>query len=59
LRHEDLVKMEERISLILRKLERLFPPAFFDSVEHLPIHLAYEARVGGPIQYRLLYPFER
>ena len=23
------------------------------------IHLAYEARVGGPVQYRWMYPFER
>ncbi|KAL0312956.1 UNVERIFIED_CONTAM: hypothetical protein Sradi_5694900, partial [Sesamum radiatum] len=28
-------------------------------MDHLPIHLAYEARVGGPIQYRWMYPFER
>ena len=23
------------------------------------IHLAYEARVGGPVQYRWMYPLER
>ncbi|KAK7307876.1 hypothetical protein VNO77_41315 [Canavalia gladiata] len=28
-------------------------------MEHLPIHLPYEARVGGPVQYRWMYPFER
>ncbi|KAL0355742.1 UNVERIFIED_CONTAM: hypothetical protein Sradi_4021100 [Sesamum radiatum] len=28
-------------------------------MEHLPIHLAYEAKVGGPVQYRWMYPFER
>nr|KYP36031.1 hypothetical protein KK1_042873 [Cajanus cajan] len=59
LRYDDLVKMEENIPLILCKLERVFPPAFFDSMEHLPIHLAYEARLGGPVQYRWMYPFER
>ncbi|XP_031110603.1 uncharacterized protein LOC116014792 isoform X2 [Ipomoea triloba] len=26
---------------------------------HLPIHLAYEAKVGGPVHYRWMYPFER
>ena len=51
--------MEQNIPLILCKLERIFPPAFFDSMEHLPIHLAYEARVCGPVQYRWMYPFER
>nr|GLL19544.1 uncharacterized protein LOC109149905 [Ipomoea trifida] len=28
-------------------------------MEHLPIHLAYEARIAGPVQYRWMYPFER
>lgn len=28
-------------------------------MEHLPIHLPYEARVGGLVQYRWMYPFER
>ncbi|KAL0461184.1 UNVERIFIED_CONTAM: hypothetical protein Slati_0006000 [Sesamum latifolium] len=28
-------------------------------MEHLLVHLSYEARVGGPVQYRWMYPFER
>jgi len=32
---------------------------FFDVMEHLPIHLPYEAELGGPVQYRWIYPFER
>ncbi|KAL8098120.1 hypothetical protein AgCh_031041 [Apium graveolens] len=28
-------------------------------MEHLTIHLPYEARVRGPVQYRWMYPFER
>ena len=59
LRAEDLLIMERNIPIILCKLERIFPPGFFDSMEHLPIHLAYEARVCGPVQYRWMYPFER
>ena len=55
----ELVKMEQNIPLILCKLERIFPLGFFDCMEHLPIHLPYEARVGGPVQYRWMYPFER
>jgi hypothetical protein len=27
-------------------------------MEHLPIHLPFE-KVGGPVQYRWMYPFER
>ncbi|PKU59893.1 hypothetical protein MA16_Dca028162 [Dendrobium catenatum] len=40
-------------------LKKIFPPRFFKSMEHLPVHLPYEAMVGGPIQYRWMYPFER
>ncbi|KAJ7942535.1 Transposon, En/Spm-like protein [Quillaja saponaria] len=28
-------------------------------MEHLLIHLPYEAKTGGPVQYRWMYPFER
>ncbi len=59
LRQEDLNKMKANIPVILCKLERIFPPAFFDVMEHLPIHLIDEARNGGPVQYRWMYPFER
>ena len=45
--------------ITLCKLEQVFPPGFFDSMEHLSVHLAYEAMLGGPVQYRWMYPFER
>ena len=51
--------LEKNIVETLCKLEKIFPPSFFDSMEHLPVHMAYEARVGGPVQYRWMYPFER
>ena len=59
LREDKLYAMEQSIPIILCKLEQIFPPSFFDSMEHLPLHLPYEARVGGPVQYRWMYPFER
>jgi len=31
-------------------LEKIFPPSFFYSMEHLSIHLPYEAKLGGPVQ---------
>ena len=58
-RHDDLKKMEEQIVLILCKLERIFPPAFFDVMVHLSVHLPREAMLGGPVQYRWMYPIER
>jgi hypothetical protein len=59
LKLEDLVRMEKNIPIIICKLERIFPPGFFDSMEHIPIHLPNEAILGGPVQYRWMYPFER
>ncbi|KAL0448967.1 UNVERIFIED_CONTAM: hypothetical protein Slati_1453100 [Sesamum latifolium] len=46
-----LHELENSVSIILCNLEKIFPPAFFDSMEHLIVHLPYEARVGGPVQY--------
>nr|GMC60688.1 uncharacterized protein LOC109190933 [Ipomoea batatas] len=59
LRVDNICEMEKSIVLTLCKLERFFPPALFDCMEHLPVHLPYEARLGGPVQYRWMYPFER
>ncbi|XP_028066963.1 uncharacterized protein LOC114269797 [Camellia sinensis] len=59
LRRSDLHKLDEQIVLILCKLEMLFPPAFFDVMVHLAIHLPREAMLGGPVQYRWMYPIER
>ena len=55
---DDLSRMEWNIPFILCKLERILPPSFFYSMEYLPIHLTYEARLGGLVQYRWMYPFE-
>ncbi|GJV30950.1 hypothetical protein Tco_1391350 [Tanacetum coccineum] len=54
-----LEKQEEKIAIILCKLESMFPPPFFDIMTHLLIHLPFEAKKGGPFQYRWMFPFER
>ncbi|KAK6780272.1 hypothetical protein RDI58_022456 [Solanum bulbocastanum] len=59
LRVENLVWMAKNIVVISNKLEKILPPGFFDVMEHLPIHLVHEALLGGPVQYRRMYPFER
>jgi hypothetical protein len=39
----------ERLALVLLcKLEKIFPPGFFNPMQHLILHLPYEARMGGP-----------
>ncbi|CAN1140961.1 hypothetical protein LINPERPRIM_LOCUS25168 [Linum perenne] len=58
--HVDaLVKLKDDIITILCKLELIFPPAFFDVMVHLAVHLPHEAILGGPVQYRWMYPIER
>ncbi|KAL0392894.1 UNVERIFIED_CONTAM: hypothetical protein Sradi_2512200 [Sesamum radiatum] len=54
-----LHELENSVSIILCNLEKIFSPTFFDSIEHLTVHLSYEAHVGGPMQCRWMYPFER
>jgi len=53
-----MICLEKKTSEIICKLEKYFTP-FFNVMEHLPVHLPYEARVGGLVQYRWMYPFER
>ncbi|XP_066323130.1 uncharacterized protein [Miscanthus floridulus] len=56
----DVVKrLKVEIPLILCKLEKIFPPAFFDVMVHLAVHLPDEALLRGPIQYGWMYPIER
>ncbi|XP_042418214.1 uncharacterized protein LOC122006686 [Zingiber officinale] len=54
-----LEQLEENIAETLCMLERYFPPAFFTISVHLTIHLAREACLCGPVQFRWMYPFER
>jgi hypothetical protein len=40
-------------------LEKIFPPGFLNPMQHLLIHLPYEAKVVVPIQCRWMYHIER
>lgn len=59
LRVEELKQIERNAAITLCRLEMLFPPSFFDVMVHLPIHLANEVKIAGPVQYRWMYPIER
>ena len=52
-------ELEKEIVETICKLEMHFPPSFFDSMEHLVIHVAHEARIGGPTGPRWMYACER
>jgi hypothetical protein len=56
---KEMEKLEKENLMLLCKLEKIFPPRWFNPMQHLLIHLPYEGKVGGPVQYRWMYPFER
>ncbi|GKA14231.1 RNA-directed DNA polymerase, eukaryota, reverse transcriptase zinc-binding domain protein [Tanacetum coccineum] len=55
----ELDKMEYELVRRLCELEQIFPPSFFTVMVYLTIHLIYEAKLGGPVHYRWMYPVER
>ena len=50
LKVDALHQMKEDIVIILCKLEKIYPPAFFDVMVHLAVHLPDEALLRGPVQ---------
>lgn len=55
----ELDELQEGIILTLCEMEIEFLPPFFTIMVHLVIHLVDEAKLGGPVQYRWMYPIER
>jgi hypothetical protein len=52
-------KLQQQVPDMLCKLEMIFPPGFFTPMLHLIVHLANEALLGGPVQYRWQFCIER
>ena len=52
-------RLKAEIPIILCKLEKIFPPPFYDPMLHLVVHLPDEALLRGPVQYGWMYPIER
>ena len=46
---KQLDDLENEASIIICQLEMYFPPAFFDIMVHLVVHLVREIRLCGPI----------
>ncbi|GJS10207.1 hypothetical protein Tco_0367003 [Tanacetum coccineum] len=59
LMEDDMLKAQSKVVNILCNLELIYPPAFFDIMIYLVIHLPLEALEGGPIHPRWMFPFER
>ena len=52
-------ELENEILVLLCKMKKKFPPGFFNVMQHLPVHLLWEALVGGPTQFGWMYPAEK
>jgi hypothetical protein len=59
IKKEMMEKIEKQIPILVCKLEKIFPPGFFNPMQHLLVHLPYKAKAGGPVQYRWMYHIER
>ncbi|XP_015169588.1 uncharacterized protein [Solanum tuberosum] len=59
LKLEELEQINAQIPETICKLEKVFLPSFFNVMERLPVHLANEVMIGGPVQYRSMYQVER
>ncbi|XP_039119143.1 uncharacterized protein LOC120255377 [Dioscorea cayenensis subsp. rotundata] len=59
LKVDELEKLQYRATMVLCQLEKIFPPTFFTIMVHLVIHLPLQAKLGGPVHYRWMYPIEQ
>jgi hypothetical protein len=59
LSREMIDDLEKVAPVLLYKLEKIFPPDFFLLMQHMILHLPYEARMWGPMHARWCYMIER
>jgi hypothetical protein len=59
IKEQMMEKLEKEIPVLICILEKIFPPGWFNSMQHLLVHLPYEAKLGGLQQYRWMYHIER
>jgi hypothetical protein len=59
IKKEMMEKLEKDIPVLICKLKKIFPPEWFNPMQHLLVHLPYEAKLGGPQQYRWMHHIER
>jgi hypothetical protein len=53
---QDMIDDLEKVApVLLYELEKIFPPGFFLAMQHLILHLPYEARMGGHAGPLVLY----
>jgi hypothetical protein len=52
-------RLEKEIAVFVCNMEIIFSSGWFNAMQHLLVHLPWEARVGGPVQFRWMYSQER
>jgi hypothetical protein len=52
-------KLEKEILVLVCKMKNIFLTGWFNAMQYLLVHLPWEARVGGPVQFRWMYSQER
>jgi hypothetical protein len=52
-------RLKKEIAMLVCKMEIVFPPRWFNVMQHVLLHLPWEARVSGPVQFRWMYSQER
>ena len=55
----EISRLQKEIIEILCQFETIFPPAFFDVMVHLLVHLCREVQLGGPVNQRCMFGIER
>jgi hypothetical protein len=48
-------KLEKEIAVLVCKMEKIFLPGWLNVIQYLLVHLPWEAKVEGPVQFRLMY----
>jgi hypothetical protein len=52
-------KLEKKIPVLICKVGKIFPPGCFNPMQHLLVHIPYEAKVGRLVQYRWIFHIKR
>jgi hypothetical protein len=51
-------RLEKEIAVLVCKMETVFPPGWFNAMQYLLVHIPWETRVGGLVQFRWMYSQE-
>jgi hypothetical protein len=52
IKKEMMENLEKEILVLFCKMEKIFPPGWFNPMQHSLVHLPYQDKIGGLQQYR-------